>query len=97
MCRQNAVARYQNRNRIRPARAADSANGFGLANRLRDFTVGFRLASGNLPQRVPDLSLKFRSAAQIQRREIFRRTPGQRILERCRRFAVRTENGGRNL
>jgi hypothetical protein len=34
---QNAMARNQNRNRIRTARAAHGANGRGTANRLRDF------------------------------------------------------------
>ena len=65
------MARHQNRNRIRAARAAHGADGLGPANRRRDFAVAFRFAGGNFPQRVPDAFLEFRSR-QIQRRKFFR-------------------------
>ena len=73
---QNAMARNQNRNRIRAARAAHGADGLGPANRPRDFAVAFRFAEGNFPQRVPDAFLKFRSRP-IQRRQIFRFAPAR--------------------
>ena len=90
------MARHKNRDRIRAACAADGANGFRFANRLRDFAVAFRPASGNFPHRVPDFPLKFRSAAQIERRQIFRRTPGQRTFQRSRGCPMPAENFGRN-
>ena len=57
--REDAMAGYENRNRVRAARAAHRANGFGPANHLRNFAVASRLAGGNLPQRVPNTFLKF--------------------------------------
>ncbi len=47
---QHAMAGNQNRNRIRAARAADGADGPGLANCPRDFAVAFRFAQGDFPQ-----------------------------------------------
>jgi len=75
------MARNQNRNRIRAARAAHSTDSLWPANRLRDFAVAFRFAKGDFPQRVPDAFLKFRPR-QIQRRKSFRFVPGENMFQR---------------
>ena len=84
---QHAMARNQNRNRVRAARAAHGADRLGPANRRHDFAVAFRFAGGNFPQRVPDAFLKFRSV-QIQRRKFLRLATGKNFLQRSRRCAM---------
>ena len=94
---QHAMARNQNRNRIRAARAAHGADGLWLANRPRDFAVAFRFAGGNFPQRVPDAFLKFRSRPDPAA-EVFWFAPGQNIFQRgfgCRDASCRFVAGTR--
>ena len=64
------MARNQNRNRIRAARAAHSANGPGIADRRRDFAVAFRLAGGDFQHLPPDGFLKIRFARPVERRQL---------------------------
>ena len=75
------MARNQNRDRIRAARAAHGSNGLRPANGAGNFTVTFGLAAGDFAQRAPDAFLKFRPR-QIQRRKIFGRTSGEDLFQR---------------
>jgi len=73
---EDAMARHQNRNRVRTTRAAHGADGFGFANGCSDLAIAFGLAERNLPQFVPDGFLKFRSFG-VQRWEVVRFMSGQ--------------------
>src|SRR3954465_2364301 len=57
-----AMARHDQRNRVRPAGAADGAHGGGCADGARDFRIGARLAARDAPQLLPHAALEHRAA-----------------------------------
>lgn len=93
---QHAMAGDQNRNRVRPARAADSADGPGFADRPGDFAVTSCFAEGDFPEFPPDGLLEFGAAGQIKRRHDLCRASGKDAFERGFSRAVPCADPGGN-
>ena len=74
------------------AGAAHGADGFGIADGLRDFAVAFGFARGEGEHHAPDGLLKFRGARPIERRQIFRFAPGEHGFQRLRGGAMPAED-----
>ena len=88
------MARYQHRNWIRAARAANRAHGLRLANVARDLTVGLRFATSDLEHGTPDAALKCRAAREIERRQSPQRTTSERDFERRDRYSMPPADAG---
>jgi hypothetical protein len=74
------MARNQNRDWIRAARATHGADGLWFAHGAGNFTVTFGPATGDFPQRVPNLPLKRCAIGKIKRRKFPGRTSGENIF-----------------
>ena len=90
------MAGDKNRNRVRAAGAADGADGLRFADLPRDFTVTACFAAGDFLQCTPDVLLERRAAGQIERRDIFRFTPGKNTFQRGGGRMMPAENCGRD-
>src|SRR5205085_11184009 len=85
---EDSVARHEDGDRIRAARATDGANRVGVADGLGHFRIAPGLAGRNFTQGLPDALLKVGAAGEIEWRKLAHCLAGQRLVESVDRRCV---------